>query len=87
MLIPGFPDPPWPQLVQTERAVLEAQLAGATSELAGAQVEAKAAKEEASGLAAQLETAEKAKVRCCAKPFKSWILQSAGRQHQVASGM
>lgn len=48
--------------VQTDKAALEAQLAGATSELASAQAEAKAAREEAIGLASQLETADKAKV-------------------------
>lgn len=48
--------------MQTSKAALEAQLAGATSDLAVAQSEAKAAREEATGLAQQLEAAEKSKV-------------------------
>ena len=49
-------------LIQTDKAVLEAQLAGAQQEAATGQPEAKAAREEAAHLAQQLEAAEQSKV-------------------------
>lgn len=47
---------------QTDKAALEAQLAGAMQEVASAQTESKAAREEATGVAQQLEAAEQSKV-------------------------
>lgn len=51
-----------PFAVQTDKAALEAQLAGAQQEAATGQAEAKAAREEAVQLAQQLEAAEQSKV-------------------------
>ena len=48
--------------MQTDKAALEAQLAGAQQEAATGQAEAKAAREEAAHLAQQLEAAEQSKV-------------------------